>query len=103
SHHNVEAVALRVRQHFVEAGTILAAFSAGYPGIGEGLDYLPSSGLGGFGQPGNLVFYRLPVCTDADVQGCALHDDLPLGQGGSYKAYPKSNIFGWAHKGTFGY
>jgi hypothetical protein len=60
-------VPLCLLQHFIKAGSVRAAFRSAYPGIAESLDYLPSSGIGDFSQPGNLVFYRLPVCTDADV------------------------------------
>ena len=66
-----KAVPLCLPSTFIEAGTILSAFTSTYPRVGKGLDYLPTPAFGNLSELGNLIFHGLPVCTDADVQGCA--------------------------------
>ena len=70
---------LRLLQHFIETRTLVPALGSTYSRVAESLDNLPTSAHGDLSEPCNLILHRLPVCADADVQGCALHFAFPPG------------------------
>src|SRR5262249_33079715 len=76
-HDHIEAAPLRLLQHFIKTGTLVPALGTAYSCVAKSLDNLPPSAQGNLGEPRNLIFDRLPVCADADVQRCALHFGYP--------------------------
>jgi hypothetical protein len=86
-----------------KAGTILSAFTSAYSCVGKGLDYLPLPAFGNLSELGNLILHRLPVRTDPDVQGCALHSVISPDMAMLHQPYPKSIIFGWAGRVSLPY
>jgi hypothetical protein len=62
-----------VVEHGIEARPAVSAFGAADAGVPVNLDHFPATALGDLAKLADLVFDRLVVCADADIQRGPFH------------------------------
>jgi hypothetical protein len=87
SHHNVEASALRILEHLIEAGTIIAALTARYASVAVLLDNFPATTLSDLAKLPDLIFDGLLVGRYPDVDCGPFPHDAPHCLCGAYRLH----------------